>query len=926
MAQVEVSGTIKDENGEPFVGANVVEEGTTNGTLTDINGAYTLTVSEGSTVIISSVGYKTITIIQGEATTFSFSLEKDIIGLDQVVVSASKRRERILDAPASVSVIGTQEIENTVGSLTVTDNLKKTPGVDIMQTGLVSANVNLRGFNNIFSGAMLTMVDNRIARVPSLRVNAYQLIPVNTTDIEKIEIVRGPASALYGPNAADGVMHIITKSPLDQAEKFETTVSMLAGTRSVWNPEIRHSGKLSEKFAYKISGSYMQGHDWPYFDPREPREGTIVAFGSVQDGGDWVQDTTIAPRPHRRDFFIQKYNTDLRFDIAPSKDMDIIVQTGFARTNNLELTGLGAGQGRDWTNYYGQAKFRYKRFFAQYFINGSNAGDTYLIPQSPTDTSFQLLIDKSKLHVIQLQQSHLLANNSLEVIYGFDALLTRPNTEGTINGRFEDDDNINQLGIYGQADWDITEKWKLLGALRIDYMDQIEEIQFSPRASLAFRPSKRHTIRATYNRAFSSPTSLNLSLDLANGFSPAGYAVRGIGNPSGYTYSFNETNNQIQYLSHYDGSNTTYYDYNNTANNYQWFDAQLSIVAAGLAESAGFDPALVEAILNSLLVGIGGDTGTIQNTSHLGVELIGILEGNNPYDVEFDPTTVSDLGSVESTVTQTWEIGYKGIIKDKLFLSADLYYTKIQNFISPLTNIIPSVIFDPIELQGALENPSEGVSLQQNLANSGLDPLLSGLLDGNPAYGNGGVANGTAYDELIFTIQGANAQLGFGNVSPTEEITNNDVLLTYVNLGTIDVMGMDIGFTYQVNEKIALTGAGSFVNKDRIPLEGAAGGFVALNAPKWKASVAFDHTFPDIGFSYGVNWRWQDAFPANSAVYVGDVFPANLVDIRLNYRPNWSKGTHFGLDFQNIFNNEWQRFPGTPFMGFMMYAKVAHTF
>lgn len=924
-AQTEVSGTVNDENGDPFIGVNVVEQGTTNGTLTDIDGKYNLTVTEGSIIQISSVGYRTITVTVGDGANYNVQMEKDIIGIDQVVVSASKRRERILDAPASVSVVGTEEIENNSGQLTVIDNLKKTPGVDIMQTGLVSSNVNIRGFNNIFSGAMLTMVDNRIARVPSLRVNAYQLIPVNTSDIESMEIIRGPASALYGPNASDGVLHIITKSPLSMEEDFETTVSLQAGSRSVWKPEIRHAGKLSDKVGYKISGSYMQGHDWPYFDPREPQHGDTVRFGSVINGQTWVEDTTIDPKPFRRDFFIQNYNADGRLDIAPTDDIDVILSGGFARTNNLELTGLGAGQGINWTTYYAQARFRYKRLFVQYFMNGSNAGDTYLIPQNPDDLEFQLLVDKSKLHVVQVQHSATLANNALQLVYGVDGLFTRPNTEGTINGRFEDTDNINQVGVYGQADYDITEKWKVLAALRVDYMDQISEVQFSPRAALVFRPTPRHTVRMTYNRAFSAPTSLNLSLDLANGTSPAGFAVRGIGNANGYAYSYNDATNAIQYRSHFDPAN--YYDYGNQATNYQWFNGQMAIIGASLGQQGGLDPAIVTGIINSLLGGIAGDTGTIQGVGHLGVDLVEILsqEQTNPYAAEFDPTLLSDPGGVESTITQTMELGYKGIIKDKLYLQVDAYYTKIQNYVSPLTNVVPMVIFDPQQLMGALENPQAGVSLQANLANSGLDPLLSGLLDGNPEYGSG-IPNGTAYDELVNIIQGANAQIGFGNVSPDDPVVGNDIILTYVNLGTIDIAGIDLGFTYTITDDISITGAASFVNKDRIPLLGAADGYVALNAPRWKTSLAFSQSFPSVGLGYTVNWRWQDAFPANSAVYIGEVFPANLVDLGFHYRPKWSEGTRFGIDVQNVLGYKFQRFPGTPQIGRMVFAKVSHTF
>ena len=112
---------------------------------------------------------------------------------------------------------------------TVAEHIRDLPAVDFAQTGLAQANVVARGFNNIFSGAMLTLTDNRIARVPSLRLNAYNFIPVTNDDIERIELVLGPGSALYGPNSANGVMHIITRSPLDQQGKMSNWL----GERSV---------------------------------------------------------------------------------------------------------------------------------------------------------------------------------------------------------------------------------------------------------------------------------------------------------------------------------------------------------------------------------------------------------------------------------------------------------------------------------------------------------------------------------------------------------------------------------------------------------------------------------------------------------------------------------------------------------------------
>src|SRR5690606_9093957 len=116
-------------------------------------------------------------------------------------------------------------------------------------------NIVLRGFNNVFSGALYMLSDHRIAGVPSLRVNFPHFIPSTNDDIERIEVVLGPGSALYGPGTSNGVMHILTKSPLTTQE---TSVSLTGGERSLLHGTFRTSQLVSENFGIKLSGQYLQ--------------------------------------------------------------------------------------------------------------------------------------------------------------------------------------------------------------------------------------------------------------------------------------------------------------------------------------------------------------------------------------------------------------------------------------------------------------------------------------------------------------------------------------------------------------------------------------------------------------------------------------------------------------------------------------------
>jgi iron complex outermembrane receptor protein len=134
-------------------------------------------------------------------------------------------------------------------------------GVDVITSGVQSTNVVVRGFNNIFSGALHTLTDYRVAGVPSLRVNFMHFIPQTDDDISRMEVVLGPGSALYGPNTANGVLHILTKSPLDEPG---TSISLAGGERSLFHGSFRTAQRVSDKFGFKVSGQW--GVRWLFPD------------------------------------------------------------------------------------------------------------------------------------------------------------------------------------------------------------------------------------------------------------------------------------------------------------------------------------------------------------------------------------------------------------------------------------------------------------------------------------------------------------------------------------------------------------------------------------------------------------------------------------------------------------------------------------
>ena len=437
------------------------------------------------TITASSQGYaeKVITDIElaiGGTKSVEISLSSEVIELEKVSVTASRRKEKVLEAPASVALLDDSEIKDRV-SLSVTEHLKSLRAVDVVTSGIGTSYVVVRGFNNVFSGNLLSLVDNRIASVPSLRVNAYTLIPTISEDIEQIEVVSGPGAALYGPNSANGVIHILTRSPFTSQG---TTVSVGGGERRILTGSLRHAGVINETIGYKLTANYTRGDDWEEGRAKEDLEGELEP----------LFDTAYA-------------RGEFRVDYSPSDDTTVILASGLTQATGIELTGIGAGQAKNWTYGYAQARFIYKDLFAQAFWNRSDAGETYVLRTGlPT-------VDNSNLYVGQIQHSYGIGDIQ-RFTYGLDVLLTRPDTEGTINGANEENDDINEIGAYLQSETNILPQLKLLAAGRADNHNHLNDIVLSPRVALAFQPNEDHNLRVTYNRAFNTPGTSNLFLDI----------------------------------------------------------------------------------------------------------------------------------------------------------------------------------------------------------------------------------------------------------------------------------------------------------------------------------------------------------------------------------------------------------------------------
>lgn len=925
-------GRVTDvETGNPVDGAQIQVLGgaADTGVLSSGDGAYRIQLASGTySLVVQFIGYRTdrfdgIRVVTGQTTSFDIQLTSTAVALNELVVTASRGRpEKQVEAPATTHLVGTMEIQERAVA-TPAEHLRAAPGVDIITHGLQATNVAVRGFNNIFSGSLHALTDHRLAGVPSLRVNLLHFIPSNNEDIDRMEVVLGPGSALYGPNTATGVLHILTRSPLDSTNEG-TTVTLGGGERSVFQGSFRTSHLINRNLGFKLSGQYIQGEEWEYTDLGENAARDAADANPAQCEANLMlrgYDPTGAKNGCRRvgvrDFDLERYGLEARADYRFAPDGTVILTYGRTSASGIELTGLGAGQTEDWIYQFYQARMNKGRFFAQAYYNTSNAGNSFLLRDGVP------LVDESTLFVTQAQHGFSLMDDRQDFTYGFDYYATRPETNGTINGTYDTEDDMNEWGVYLQSKTAISPKLDLVLAGRLDDHSLLPEKVFSPRAALVFKPKEDQSLRLTYNRAFSTPSSLNFFLDISAGAAPnaqlaaLGYTLRAFGTGSdGYSFQ-NPDGSLIGVRSPFNPA-----QYGGATQMLPGNSATLWQLALGVLQQQIALGAL-PAQLMDLVPTLAGLT-----PSDTDVRMM-LLNASTNALTPLDETVIPDVPGIRESYTETFEVGWQGIIANKFRIAADVYRTRKNDFISPLLLQNPLVLLNGEDV-GAFITVPIVTYITGELIKAGLDPTTAqqqaqgqaAVIVPQIAAGVGAVPLGVAASDGI-PSQGA------------------DLIVTYRNVGDIDLWGADLAFSWFLDDRWTLNGSYSHVSDDWFEVTNDAGekqAPLSLNAPKDKGTLGLAFRDAALGFNADARVRFSTEFPAESAGYVGTkciedhdgglfeedcVEGAALVDLTVGYKVPNTQAT-LQLAVTNLFDHDYRSFVGVPYIGRFAMLRVKY--
>nr|BCW99979.1 MAG: hypothetical protein KatS3mg041_0026 [Bacteroidota bacterium] len=862
--QATLQGRVLDAStGEPLPGANVLllrpgEQNPVAGSATDLLGRYRLQVPAGTYRLVARfVGYeeaeRTVSLSSGEVLNVELTLRATALLLNPVVVTGSRRPEKVLEAPMSISVLEARDLERSAVPHTAAV-LRTVPGVDVSQSALNRYQISLRGFNTVFVAKTYALVDYRQATTPSLGINEFSAMPISPLDIARIEVVRGPGSALYGAGVEQGVIHFITKDPFSYPG---TSLMVGGGQRSIFQGALRHAAVVHNRLAYKLVGQYSRGQDWK-LDPNDPHDRALL--------------NAIHPKWGSRDYTTYNGYASATVQYRLGSEAMLTGSAGYSIFRQTVLANTGENAVKDFATTYAQLRLRAGGFFGQFFYTVNDGGKTHFY-RSPIE-----VVERSFLMSGQAQYSWSLWGDRQQFVLGLDYRRTVPRTGGTIHGRFEGRDNMTEIGGYLQSQTALFPTLDVLLTGRLDRDNVIRKVQFSPRLGLVYKPSPSHSLRATYNRAFTTPAGINFFIDLfIEDRGPFG--VRGVGTVDGWTFAAQpQTSSFIPGVRSWPGIG---------------IPIQIAYAAVTNVITASGQPlAPLRALLLSKAQQIGG------------------FSAGAMIDVQGRPITrLEPVPQARQTITNSWELGYKGIFFNRLAVNLDFYYTRKRNFLSELQPFTPLVVVPrlPDDLANAVAAAFTDAELQR--------------------YGLTRAQLAAIYRQAASQI----AANPIGLIEPQENFDPNrkpELLLSYITFGRVSYYGADLALQWFPNPNWSLWGNLSWLSDtyfdDQELGEPGTGREVSMNAPQWKVRAGVDYTAP-AGWSLNVASQYVDAFEVRSGIFSGRVDSYFLLDLGAGYDlKGLLPGLRLDVLVQNVLDHRHRQYIGAPKIGRLITGRLTY--
>lgn len=493
FAQGRINGLVKQKDGSPVGGAVVVlnERGSAEIT-TDAGkyafdnvpaGKYTLTITLGDHTVAESV------TVAAAAADLQTTVDWRLTFADTVTVKGvSKYVERIVESPAAVTRIDGADLAREAVDPQLPRRLARVPGVELAQSSVYTFSLNARGFNTANGRHFPVFIDGRDASTPVVLGNQeWGALPLPIDALSSIEVVRGPAAALYGSGAFSGVVNVISKSP---AESKGGQVRLTFGELSTAGWDARFAAAPRQGWSYRIAGAMQRSRDF-----------TVARVASVEYEGLAKEAVSLPDEP------VRTMSGSGRVDYASGGRLATL-EIGTARAENvLAVTSLGRSFSSDVQRPWARANFNMSGWNAMAFYTGRDANNLLNLGGGAP-----VYLAESNIGG-EVQHHRMLMRGRSQVVGGASIArqsVDSANPTGT-QTVFAESQTARQFAVFAQFDWTFSPKIKAVASGRWDD-STLHDGRFSPRAAVVFMPAPGQTFRLNYSNAFQSPSLVEYHL------------------------------------------------------------------------------------------------------------------------------------------------------------------------------------------------------------------------------------------------------------------------------------------------------------------------------------------------------------------------------------------------------------------------------
>lgn len=891
-----ISGTILDsESNSPLPGATVVLKGQSVGATTDFEGYFELYTSQTFplTLSFSFIGYETIDIVVSNDDPVRVSLNVKSETLEEYVISASRVRENILQSPVSIEKMNLSEIRETP-SINFYEGLQNLKGLEMVTSGLTYKQINTRGFNDTGNARFLQLVDGVDNQTPGLNFAVGNLFGASDLDMESAELIPGSASALYGPVAFNGVLMLRTKSPFQyQGLSISTRVGANHFNEEYTDPKplydfaVRYAKAFDDRFAFKLNASYFTGTDWFATNYTDVDDGTPVAqrgpTNPARDalniyGDDATRELPGIGRVSRTgyeerflmdyDVYSLKLNGALHYRVGPNAEL--IYQYNYNK-GRAAYTGSNRFQLNNFVFQQQRLELRGSNYFIRAYSNIEDSNNSYngkglgqLINNTwVQDLSGTVVAPDQAEDTWYNRYSEAFLGNIAGVNGGAHELARAFADQGRFLPGTTDFEREKQryIDIQGMGGAGILSQSKLYHA-----EGQYDFSEFTKTFDLLvggnFRVYDMFTNGTLYDD-LDNPVIINeggaftqVSKNLFNEKLRLTSSIRYDKNQNFKGRLTPRASAVYNVKEHHYIRSSFQQGFRNPTPGDQYIrlNAGPITILGGVPDNSDDLTVYQNSFTTASLGAFFGSFGQL-------------VEGGTPFPdavaASKDLLVKSEVAYIKPERVKTFEIGYKGLIDNKLMVDVNYYFSSYNDF------ILNQVVIEP------------------------QSPVLA--------------TDGSVNVDAAFDLVNGDSHLYQLYTNANDRVTSQ---------------GATLGVSYRLPKDYSLKGNITWAEFD---LRNADPNDIpAFNTPKFRTSVLFGKEALEKNIGFNIAWRWQDAFDwfgTFNQMRPGRINAYSIIDAQVNYKVLPLKSI-VKIGVNNLFNNQVYQAFGSPSIGSVYYVGI----